>query len=411
MTNSFSIGLSGLRANSTAVETAGNNLANISTTGFKAASVLFRDMIAAPGVAAGTAQPVTMRQFNQGGIQSSSGLLDAAILGDGFFVMKGSDNERLYGRAGSFQVDSSGRLTTASGESIQGWNATNGLINTTAAIGDLTIPFGTVQAGTPTGTLALDLNLDASAMVGAASGKFSTSAEVYDSLGGSHPVTFTFAKTGTNAWSYAVTMPGEQFTDGTAGTPQEIATGDLEFDASGVLTSPSAEDGAVELSIAGLANGAADLTINWSLFREDLTASVRQTSQASGSFGVKQDGTGAGQLTSVSMGDGGLLQARFSNGDLVNVGQVAIAKFQNPSSLVTAGSNAFRVGPATSDPSIGIPDTGGRGKVIGRSLEASTVDLAQEFTNLIVYQRGYQANSRVITTADELAQETLNLKR
>ena len=127
MTNAFSTGLSGLRANSTAVETAGNNLANINTSGFKANSVLFRDMIAGPGVAAGTMQPLTARQFNQGGIQSSSGLLDAAILGDGFFVLRGgTDNERMFSRAGSFQIDSTGRLATATGERIQGWSNSTG---------------------------------------------------------------------------------------------------------------------------------------------------------------------------------------------------------------------------------------------------------------------------------------------
>jgi len=258
---------------------------------------------------------------------------------------------------------------------------------------------------------------DASATVGQPNGTFSTPIEVVDSLGTSHILTVSFTMTAANKWDYKVTIPGEDVTAGTAGTPFPItgATGSLEFSSSGILTTPAppppAANGVVALNIAGLKDGAADLKIDWSLYTPELTSRVTQFAQATALSSSAQDGLAAAQLTHVALADGGQIVAQFSNGQQVTIAQLALASIRNPESLEAVGSNNFQVSPQTATPAIGTANTGGRGKVLGGALESSTVDIAREFTNLIVLQRGYQANAKVITTTDTLTQDTINLKQ
>jgi flagellar hook protein FlgE len=189
----------------------------------------------------------------------------------------------------------------------------------------------------------------------------------------------------------------------------------LTFSNAGVLTSPAppppATNGVVAIDIAGLKDGAADLKFNWSLYKPDLTARISQFAQASALASNSQDGVAAAQLTHVSLSDGGQIVAQFSNGQQVTFAQLALATIRNPESLASAGNNDFELTPETAAPAIGTPDTGGRGKVLGGALESSTVDIAREFTTLIVLQRGYEANAKVITTTDTLTQDTINLKQ
>ncbi len=420
MFTSFSTALTGLAAAEVGVDVVGNNLANLNTTGYKASTVSFYDLVAESlglgsggSVGLGTGKPRTVTDFTQGAIQSTSGALDAAIQGDGFFIVKDSSGTLNYTRAGNFQVDASGNLVTATGEKVEGWTQTGGVLNTNGAISDITIPSGTLRAPVATANMSLNLNLDASATVGQPNGSFSTPIQVVDSLGTTHTLTVTFTKSGANAWDYAVSIPGDDVTGGTAGTPFPIsgASGTLTFDSNGVLSDPPLATGSVPVAITGLTDGAADLSVNWALYGGDGTSTVTQYAQASAISSNTQDGLAAAQLTHVSLSDGGQVVAQFSNGQQVTVAQLALASIRNPDSLVAVGDNNFQIGPQTAAPAIGTPETGGRGKVLGGALESSTVDIAREFTNLILMQRGYEANAKVITATDQLTQDTINLKQ
>ena len=314
-------------------------------------------------------------------------------------------------------MDANGNLVTGTGDKVEGWTQTGGVLNTNGAISDITIPSGTLRPPVATANMSLNLNLDASATVGQANATFSAPIEVVDSLGTSHVLTVTFTKSGANTWDYAVTIPGEDVTAGTPGTPFPIpaADGTLTFDANGVLSDPPppppADSGVIPVAVAGLADGASDLAINWALYTPDLTSRVTQFAQTTAIASNAQDGLTAAQLTHVALSDGGQIIAQFSNGQQVTVAQVAVASIRNPDSLVAVGDNNFQIGPSTAAPAIGLPDTAGRGKVLGGALESSTVDIAREFTNLILMQRGYEANAKVISATDQLTQTTINLKQ
>ena len=414
----FSTALSALSAQSTAVDVVSNNLANLNTTGFKASSVAFHDLvtqsmgIGETQIGLGVATPLTIRSFAQGSLQSSSGTLDAGIQGDGFFVLRDSNNAMLLTRAGNFKVDDAGDLMTPTGERLQGWTSSGGVIDTNGAVGNIVIPVGTLTPPIATTAFSLSLNLSSEGVVGdAATGIFKASVEVVDSLGTSHVLTVTFTKTGANAWNYDVSIPGEQLTSGTAGTPTSLTTGSLTFDPTGVLSSPTATPGTVAIAIAGLKSGAADMAINWGLYDAQGVPQLTQYAQKSATAANTPNGAAPAQLVKVTMADGGKIMATYSNGEQRAVGQLALAAVRNPDSLMAAGNNAFQATSLTATPAIGVPETGGRGKVMGSSLESSTVDIAQEFTNLIVLQRGYQANARVVTAVDEISQETINMKR
>jgi flagellar hook protein FlgE len=422
MFTSFSTALSALTATSTAVDVVGNNLANLNTPGFKTSVVYFRDLVtqslgAGLGdtqVGFGTGRPLTIRQFTQGALQSSTGLLDAAIQGDGFFVTKNGQGNLLYTRAGNFQVDDVGNLKTNTGEFVQGWTAmdpTTGAVDTNGPIGNIVVPVGAAKQPVASSQFTLDFNLNSAAAADDTS-QFSDTIKVYDGLGETHVLTLHFQKTAPNTWSYNVTIPGEDVTGGTAGTPSDItgASGTLTFGTDGQLTAPAAGT-TIGFDIPGLTSGAADMHLDWNPFTKAGVGRITQFGQPSTPSASSQNGSAAAQLIRVGLADGGTMLAQYSDGQQVVVGQVAVAGIRNPESLIAAGNNNFQTSARTATPAIGMPNTGGRGDIKGGSIEASTVDIAREFTNLIVLQRGYQANSKVITTVDELSQDTINLKR
>ena len=422
MFTSFSTALSALSATSTAIDVVGNNLANLNTPGFKTSQVCFRDLVtqslgAGLGetqVGFGTGQPLTVRQFTQGAVQTSSGLLDASIQGDGFFVLRDTSGNLLYTRAGNFQADKNGNMLTSTGASVQGWTTLDpitGAVNTNGPIGNIIVPVGSLKPPTPTTNFTLDMNLNSSAAAGAASA-FSTPITVYDSLGTSHVLTLRFEKTGANQWSYQVSMAGEEVTGGTPGAPFDIsgAGGALTFDTLGQLTDP-VPGSPITFSITGLTDGAADMNLTWEPDTAAGAGRITQFGQPSAPSANAQNGSAAAQLVRVGLADGGRVLAQYSNGDQVVVGQLAMASIRNPDTLLAAGNNNFQLSARTATPSIGAPGTGGRGQIVGGSIEASTVDIAEEFTNLIVYQRGYEANSKVVQAADQLSQSTINLIR
>ena len=411
MITSFSTALSALAAHSTAIDVVGNNLANLNTPGFKANIVSFHDLVtqslgAGLGetqVGFGVGTPVTLRQFSQGAIQSTGGPLDAAIQGDGFFVVKGGQNQTQYTRGGNFQVDTAGNLTMATGEHLQGWTSSGVVLDTNAPVGDITVPVGSLKAPIATKNLSVDLNLNSSALTGDV---YSTPIEVVDSLGISHNATITFTKTSTaNNWNYSMSFPSAD-----VAAPVTPVTGSLVFSTSGVLTTPTTASTPPVLAVSGLVDGAAPLSLTWGIFNGPAPR-ITQFAQPSASSALTQDGSPAANLVRVGMGDGGKILAQYSNGQQVVVGQVAMATVRNPQSLIATGNSTYQLSARSALPALGLPGTGGRGNILGGSVEASTVDISREFTNLIIYQRGYQANARLVTTVDELSQETINLKR
>jgi len=415
MFTSFSTALSALGAHATAVDVVGNNLANLNTPGYKASVVAFSDLVtqslgAGLGetqVGFGVGRPVTIRQFSQGAIQASSGPLDVAIQGDGFLVVREpASGAQLYTRGGNLQVNKEGQLVTATSFRLQGWNEVGGVLDLTQPVTDVVVPVGSLRAPSATSNFSFDLNLDASATAGPPPTTFSASIEVYDSLGESHIVTLSFAKAAAaGAWDYSISIP-----DSDVQTPVTPATGTITFDSSGRLQSPAASDAPPAFSVAGLANGAADLNLTWPLY-DGVASRLTQYSQASAVAANSQDGFPAAQLIRVGIADGGRILAQYSNGQQVIVGQLAMAAVRNPESLIAVGNNNFQTSARTALPAVGAPGTGGRGQILGGAVEFSTVDIAKEFTSLIVLQRGYQANARVVTTVDEISQETINLKR
>jgi flagellar hook protein FlgE len=414
MFTSFSTALSALSAFSTAIDVVGNNLANMNTTSFKTSEVSFHDLVtqslgAGLGetqVGFGVGTPLTLRQFTQGAVQTTGGTLDGAIQGDGFFVIQGANGSTQYTRAGNFQTDKNGNLETATGQAVQGWTQSNGVLNTNAPPGNITIPVGTVQPPVVTTNFSFDLNLNAAAVPGTATGTFATSVTVYDSLGNSHVVTATFTQDPTTAgqWNYSIAIPDADV----ATPPATPLTGSINFNSNGVLTVPASTDPAPQLQITGLKDGASDMTLNWNLYN-GTTRRLTQFAQPSSTSAVAQDGSAAAQLVRVAVASGGQILAQFSNGQQTIVGQLAMATVRNPISLVAAGDNNYQLSALSALPAVGLPGVGGRGSVQGGAVESSTTDIATEFTNLIIYQRGYEANSKVVSAVDQLSQTTINL--
>jgi len=419
---SFSTALSALSATSTAIDVVGNNLANLNTPGFKTSTVSFHDLVtqslgAGLGetqVGFGVGPPVTLRQFSQGAIQTTGGPLDAAIQGDGFFIVTAENGAQEYTRGGNLQVDDAGDLMTSTGEKLQGWTLdSTAKLNLNAPISNITVPVGTLNPPQKTQSFSFDLNLDASAVAGSAAATFSTSMTVYDTLGTQHVVTATFTKdpATTGKWNYSLTMNPGDFKTPTTFKP---VTGFVQFDANGKLTAPLSTAKQPQITMTGLKDGAATQTITWNLYDPKTTPStprLTQFAQPSAVAANAQDGQPAAQLVKVGLSDGGQILAQYSNGQQLVVGQLAMATIRNPESLIAVGNNNYQLSARTALPAIGTPGTGGRGTVIGGAVEASTVDIAQEFTNLIVCQRGYEANAKVVTTVDQLSQDTINLKQ
>jgi len=424
MLDSFNIALSGLDSNSEAINNVGDNLANLNTTGYKADSTDFQDMVSSSYLGSGeisngtgVGQTLNMRQFTAGTIETTTSPLDAAIQGDGFFVVT-ANGATQYTRDGTFTTDQNGNLTTASGGMVQGWMASSdGTLNTSGAVGNINIPPDQTLPPVATTQFTANLNLDASAS--GATGAFSVPVQVYDSLGVAHTLTMTFTPasaggtSGTSgstatpgSWDYSINIPSGDL--GTAPTAP-LATGTLTFDSSGNLTSPAASASPVAVSISGLADGAADMSLNWNLFNTNGSPAITQFASASATSSTTQDGSAAADVTGISIANGGQVVATYSNGTQQVEAQIAVAGISNPNSLIASGNNNFVTSADTATPVVGMPGTGGRGQVEGSALEESNVDIGTEFTNLMVYERAYQADSKVIMTTDDMMQSLVNL--
>ncbi len=411
MSSVFSIALSALQADSDAINITGNNLANLNTTGFKQSNAQFESLMSEAlggqsGGGIGVGSPIAEQVFSQGSLQSSNNPLAAAIQGNGFFVVQSAANQQEFTRDGNFTVNANGVLQTVTGENVQGWMATNGVVNSTGAPTNLVFPPGTILPPKPTQNISANINLDA--VSSAASNTFSAPVQVIDSLGNTHTLTLNFTEASPNSWNYDVTIPGSDLSGNQTGNVSVLgAPGTFTFNNDGTLASSNTSP--VALTIPGLADGAANMSVKWNLFNSDGSGTVTQYDQTSGLASTTQDGSQASQLSQITIGNGGQIMASYSNGQQITAGQLALASIENPNSLLNVGNNNFTVSGQTATPAVGIPQSGGRGQVVGGSLEGSNVDMGGEFTKLIVYQSSYGASSKVITTANTMSQDLLNL--
>lgn len=414
MSTAFSNALSGLNANSLAIDTVSGNLANLNTAGYMDSQISFNDLLSgnidgqSNTSVAGSVVAQEATRFTQGSIQTTSQPFDAAIQGNGFFVLGSPSGATTYTRAGNFSVNAGGNLLAASGENVQGWTAVNGVLDTNGPTSSITLPVSGSEQPLATSNFTISANLNANAAVGSSGATFSSPIQVYDAQGTSHTLTVTYTETSANNWSYNITIPSADLAAGTGATTN-VGTGTLTFDGAGKLTSPAAGSGSIAIPVTGLADGATDLSLNWNLYGSSGVATLTQFNEASANLASTQDGRASGQLTGTSIGANGEVSATYSNGTSVVVAQIALASVLNPDSMQNLGNNTFGATAATATPIVGTPGTGSRGQITGGALESSTVDIATEFTNLLTYERGYQANSKVITTEDGITQATIGL--
>ena len=279
--------------------------------------------------------------------------------------------------------------------------ATNGVVDVNVNPQAITLPVGSTQGAEATQNISATVNLNSNAAVGTT---FTTPIQVFDSLGQSHQATVTYDKTGTNTWGYSVTLPAGDAT----GTPVNN-TGTLVFDSNGNLTSPT---GVVNgITFPGLADGASNLTFNWNLNGSGSTPTVTQLASANTNGTVNQDGFTSGNYTGFTVDPSGVIQAQFSNGNTQTIGQVAVASVANEQGLVAVGGNNFQTTAASGQAVAGVAGAGGRGTVDDGALEQSNVDISTEFSDLIVAQRAFEANSKTVTTFDTISQDVIGMIR
>jgi len=425
-------GVTGLQAHQRSLDVVAANIANVNTTGYRSSRMLFQDLFSqtlAGGAAAAGAYGGTNPQqiglgttiasidvdYGQGSLMTTGTASDFAIQGSGFFVLRDtSGSTNVYTRDGSFSLNANGELIEpGTGMRVQGFQADeNGMIEDDALLTSIFIPVGgqSIVQATSVATMTGNLNSDVT------SGDTVTrTIEVYDSLGTSREVTLVFTKTATdNEWTWEAT-----YFDGTSDVTVGggLATDVVTFDANGTISSGASLSITIPAATLGGGTDTAPSDLTFVVNMTDVTQMSAGYDSTTGDPATSdiamrtQDGFERGVLESYNIGDNGEIIGVFTNGLTRNIAQVALATFSNVGGLSRDGDNAFVETPASGTAQIGTPGTGGRGTVSGGVLENSNVDLGEEFSNLIITQRGYQANARTITAADTILQETVNLVR
>ena len=422
MLRSMYSAITALGLHQTYMDVVANNLANVNTTAYKAHRVDFKTQLSqlssvghAPTVAGvtpslggqnpiqvglGTQLGAITKVFTQGSLRSTSRTTDLAIQGDGFFALDDGSPIHAYSRDGALDIGQDGALTHINtGLHVLGWQAdpVTGLIDPTGPLTAITVPINSSIARA-TANATFNGNLDSRLPIAAPGNTLTSTMAVYDSLGNAHNITITYTHTGAGAWSWAATTTDPNIT-GFAG-----GAGAFTFDVDGQLTAGGTPAMSINYAAASGVNTPQAMTLDF--------ADVTQLADTGNINQASQDGLAAGSLTGVSVvSDTGRVVAAYSNGMTRDIGQVAVANFVNPEGLLAAGENLYRPWLNSGDAQIGVAGSGGRGILTAGYLESSNVDLAQEFTNMITAQRGFQANSRVITTSDEMLQELVNMKR
>ncbi len=419
-------GVSGLQAQGEGLSVVADNIANANTTGFKASRAEFQDIMSrnlkgidggnqmGRGVRVGAINPVLL----QGNIDHTERGTDLAISGDGYFQVKGTEGV-AYTRDGSFKFDRNGMLTTSGGQVVQGYQANEkGKIET--KVGNLKFPKA-LQNAIGTKEVKLDLNLDSRVAVDGKkfdpkdpfqSSDYATAVETFDSQGNKHVLNLFFNKGQDRTWTYHGMVDGKEVEGATDKQEMsQVCEGKVQFTEDGKLNSQ--EMSSMAFNFKGGAKQDQQIKIN---FGEDLAKGgtgegTKQFGKESDMITWHQDGYAAGMVTGLSFNDEGVLSASYTNGNTMDLGQVILAKFENPESMFKMGGNLFKQSRDSGEPSIGAPRLSGRGTIMSKSLERSTVDLASEFVTMITDQRAFQANAKTITTSDELMNEVIQLKR
>ncbi len=406
----FSIALTGLEANSVALNTIGNNLSNLNTTAYKQQKTNFADLyyqtIGTTGiqsqvqVGTGTRVSSIDTNFTQGTPNGTGSNTDMAINGDGFFIVQ-KNGEPLLTRAGNFKLDNTGNLVTTDGLSVMGYPVTNGAVNPNSSLVPLSVPTGRTQLPQATSEFSFTQNLNATAPVGASA---TASQVMYDSLGTTHVVTLTFTKTAANQWNYQVALPA-----GDSASSGGNTSGTLNFNPDGTLAAPSSNISNIQFT--GMSNSSANLNFKWDLFDSNGKGLLTQTNAASSSNAQSQNGYASGTYETFSIDTQGVISASYTNGKTDVLGQVALGSVANEDGLTRTGNNTFKTSQSSGLVAIGTPNSGGRGQIDGSSLEGSNVDISTEFANLIVAQRAFEANSKTVTAFDTVTQDTISMIR
>ena len=411
--------IGGLRNHITYMDVVGNNIANVNTAGFKASRITFSDMMSqtiigasAPTANRGGTNPtqiglgMTLRGIDvihtQGALQATGKLTDFAVQGSGFFILK--DGARtFFTRDGAFDIAVSGELVNpANGFKVQGWRAdSSGIVDSNSPLESIVIPFGQSIAAQESTKINFVGNFDARL---ADTDTFSSTIDVYDSLGNAHPVSLTFTKNGANTWNVTANSTSAEIDTVTFDIPSVV------FDSNGTLTTPDPSTSpptTLEMTVTFVTGLQQNSPIVTDI---DMTAVTQFATEGQLSM-IFNNGFSAGSLISFSVGPAGDITGIFSNGTNRTIGQLAMALFTNPAGLQRAGANNFEPTANSGVAIVGTPGTGGRGSIGSGVLEGSNTDLAREFTNVVMAQRGFQASSRIISTADEMLEDLVNLAR
>ncbi len=432
---SFSIPLTGLEADSTALNTVANDLSNMNTTAFKSQTTNFSDLFYQQIGSTGSGDPIQVGAgvkvasneiaFTQGSINSTGNATDVALNGSGFFVVSNGSGGYEYSRAGNFSLDSNGNLVTSNGMNVMGYPAPGGVVNTNAPLQAINIPVGTVQQPQATANMSMTANLDSTTAAGT---PFPAEVTVYDSLGEPHTVTVTFTPTAVaNTWDYSVALPAADYSAVAPDGPPAAITGTMTFNDDGNLTSINPGGaGAENVGTAAndvqsidlnfnpaatnvLVDGAAGLNIQWNLMSAGGTPNISQVDTESAVSGTVQDGYTSGQYNGFTIGSDGTVTATYSNGKQENVGQLALANVANDQGLNLMGNGDYQTTQASGTAIFGTSGTSGLATVQDDALEASNVNISTEFSDLIIAQRAFEANAKSVTTFDTVTQDTINM--
>ena len=415
---SFFSALSGLDTQSTAMQVIGDNIANLHTNGFKGAGVHFEDVLgqslnsASGSNATGVGAKVASidENFTQGTLMTTNVDTDVSLNGRGFFILQDAgSSEQFYTRSGHFHIDNQGYYVNSQDKRVQGFIYDDTGTSMVETLADIRIDQSNMVDPKVTGTVDMVLNLDASESTDTfditdpgGSSQYSTALTIYDSLGKSHTITTYFTKTAAQAWQWNAVIDGSDVSGGTPGTPVLFGTGNLAFNTAGALTTTmpvSLYTGSVTFA-DGIAASAVDL---------DLTG-TSQYGSPSAIQSLIQDGYAAGMISGVTINTDGTIVGYYTNGQVKNIAQLVLANFANLNGLVRSGSMLYQSSPASGDPLYNKPEVGGMGTISSGMLEESNVDLAAEFIRMIITQRGYQANSKVISTTDEMLAQLISIK-
>ena len=422
--SSFNTGVTGLKAAGNSMSVIGDNIANSATFGFKNSRAEFQDMLAkslkgidgGDQVGSGVKLAHVTPQFNQGTIQRTQNITDLAINGNGFFMLDAPFG-RGFTRDGSFHFDKEGHLINGDGFKIIGFQPDEqGKITNkvdSIKLGNTTIP------AKATDEVKLMMNLDSREDVQQfnpenpeKTSSFNTSVTVYDNIGTARLVNLYFNKVNNGTWEYHAMVDGKDAAGGEEGKMVEMGRGQLKFSPKGLL-----DEEVVELNSFNFNKGAGagqQITFNFGeSLKEGGTGLDAMTQYGSKSSVARhsQDGYSAATLASMSFNDDGVLTAVYDNGVQKDIAQVAVAKFENNEGLFKTGKNLFKETRKSGQAAVGKPGADGRGEVLAKSIEMSNVDIADEFIDLIAAQRNFMANTKTITTSDQMLQEVLNIKR